>query len=79
MDEYLEFLQQVPNHIWGIAIGITLMILGPLWLKKIDPGKPSKRTEDQRSQERFSQMIQTEEEDPSEATVEDDDGENRDK
>ena len=66
----------VPNHIRNPD---NFDDLGSFVAEKIDPGKPSKRTEDQRSQERFSQMIQTEEEDPSEATVEDDDGENRDK
>lgn len=55
------------------------MVVGPLWLKKIDPPKPSKEVEDKRSQERFSQMIETEEELPSETAVEDDDGENRNK
>ncbi len=54
-------------------------VVGSLWLKKIDPPKPSKEVEDKRSQERFSQMIETEEELPSETAVEDDDGDNRNK
>jgi hypothetical protein len=73
----IEFLQEVPIRYWGVLIFVIVSVLGARWLKKIDPPKPSKEVEDKRSQERFSQMIETEEEDPLPTTVEDDNSENR--
>jgi hypothetical protein len=65
----IEFLQEVPAHYWGVIIAMAAMVVGPWWLKRINPSAPSKEEEDRRSNERFSQMIETEEEESLPTTV----------